>query len=179
MKKLMTACLGSLLLASAGAQAIGISAEAGNDYVGGAASIGLPFPGLSANAGWGHDNDNNNDAYSLGVDYGFSLGRAAVNAGVKGVYLQPDHGDDGYGLAVGGGVQFPLTSSFSLFGEGYYSPDAFTSHLDRYVEAKGGVRWQPLRPLSVDVGYRYITMGSSNDDRRIADGFYLGAGLSF
>ncbi|WJV55118.1 YfaZ family outer membrane protein [Pectobacteriaceae bacterium CE90] len=181
MKKFVIACAGSLLLATASAQAVSVSGEAGSDYVGASAGFGLPVPGLSGNVGWGHNSDHSNDSYSLGLGYTFSLSNASLTVGAKGVYMNQNHFDDGYGVALGGGLQIPLNSSFSLYGEGYYSPDAFSSHVDHYVEAKAGVRWQVFRPLSVDVGYRYINMasGESDNDNKVADTAYVGLGLSF
>lgn len=181
MKKWFVMGAGSLLLATASAQAIGISGEAGRDYGGVDASMGLGLPGLSANAGWGHDSQDDSDVYRLGLDYTFGLSSASIKVGAKGVYLNPNHDDDGYGIALGGGIQLPLISTLSLYGEGYYSPDAFSSHIDHYVEAKAGVRWQVFRPLSVDVGYRYINIAASNgkNDSRVADSAYVGLGLNF
>ena len=69
---------------------------------------------------------------------------------------------------------------FSLHGEGYFAPDSFTSGVKAYNEASGGLRWK-FRPLSVDVGYRYMQMEGKDGrrDNTLADGPYVGVGLSF
>ncbi|EIS07510.1 yfaZ family protein [Yersinia pestis PY-46] len=56
-----------------------------------------------------------------------------------------------------------------------------TSGMKSYSEANGGVRWNVFRPLTVDVGYRYINMEGKEGrrDNRLADGVYIGAGLNF
>nr|WP_225622346.1 YfaZ family outer membrane protein [Musicola keenii] len=181
MKKWVMAGAGSLMLATVSAHAVSISGETGRDYVGANANMGLGIPGLSANAGWGHDEKHSNDVYSAGLDYTFALSNASLKVGAKGLYLNQNKFDDGYGVALGGGLQVPVGNDISLFGEGYYAPDAFSSHVDHYVEARGGVRWQPFRPLSLDVGYRYINMasGKSENDNKVADTAYVGLGLNF
>ncbi|MGM3161254.1 YfaZ family outer membrane protein [Dickeya undicola] len=181
MKKWVIACAGSLLLATVSAHAVSISGEAGRNYTGVGAGFGLGVPGLSGNAGWDHNDKHSNDVYSAGLDYTFALSNASLKVGAKGLYLNQNRFKDGYGVALGGGLQVPVTRSISLYGEGYYSPDAFSSHVDHYVEARGGVRWQPFRPLSLDVGYRYINMasGEEGNDNRVADTAYVGVGLNF
>ncbi|MGM3183851.1 YfaZ family outer membrane protein [Dickeya oryzae] len=181
MKKWGIALAGGLLLATVSAHAISLSGEAGRNYTGASAGFGLGMPGLSGNVGWGHDNKNNNNVYGGGVDYTFALSNASLKVGAKGLYFNQNHFKDGYGVALGGGLQVPVAQSVSLYGEGYYSPDAFSSHVDHYVEARGGVRWQPFRPLSLDVGYRYINMasGEAGKDNRVADTAYVGVGLNF
>ncbi|MBX9311126.1 YfaZ family outer membrane protein, partial [Serratia marcescens] len=59
-------------------------------------------------------------------------------------------------------------------------PDSFTSGVKAYNEASGGLRWK-FRPLSVDVGYRYMQMEGKDGrrDNTLADGPYVGVGLSF
>ncbi|PWC18141.1 YfaZ family outer membrane protein [Brenneria corticis] len=180
MKKFVIACAGSLLLASASVHAIGISGEAGSDYAGANASFGLLVPGLSGNVSYAHG-DNNNDVYGFGLGYTIPAGPLKVTLGGKALYLDQDHGSDGHALALGGGVQWPINRYFSLYGEGYYSPDAFSSHVDHYVEGKAGVRWQALPILNVDVGYRYINLAgeSGRSDNKLADSAYIGVGLSF
>lgn len=180
MKKYAIALAGSLLLATATAQAISFSGEAGEDYAGASAGFGLGIPGLAGSVSYSHGK-NSNDVYGFGLGYTIPVGALSLTLGGKALYLNQDRGSDGYGVALGGGLQWPLNRYFSLYGEGYYAPDAFTSHVDHYVEAKGGVRWQVFRPLNLDVGYRYINMAgeSGRADNKVADTFYIGAGLSF
>lgn len=180
MKKCAIALAGSLLLATATAQAISFSGEAGEDYAGASAGFGMGVPGLAGSVNYSHGK-HNNDVYSFGLGYTIPAGALSLTLGGKALYLNQNHGDDGYGVALGGGLQWPLNRYFSLYGEGYYAPDAFTSHVDHYLEAKGGVRWQVFRPFNLDVGYRYINMAgeSGRPDNKAADTFYIGAGLNF
>ena len=67
-------------------------------------------------------------------------------------------------MALGGGPEWEINRYFSLHGEGYFAPDSFTSGVKAYNEASGGLRWK-FRPLSVDVGYRYMQM-EGKDGRR-------------
>ena len=61
-------------------------------------------------------------------------------------------------------ARWEINRYFSLHGEGYFAPDSFTSGVKAYNEASGGLRWK-FRPLSVDVGYRYMQM-EGKDGRR-------------
>ena len=55
------------------------------------------------------------------MGYNFDLGPFLLTAGGKAVYLNPNDGDEGYAIALGGGAQLPLGDFFTLFGEAYYS----------------------------------------------------------
>src|SRR5699024_12344127 len=55
------------------------------------------------------------------------LGPLMATVGGKGVYTNPNYGDEGYAAAVGGGLQWKIGNSFRLFGEYYYSPDSLSS----------------------------------------------------
>ncbi len=63
----------------------------------------------------------------------------------KGIYTNPNDGDEGYAAAVGGGLQWKIGDSFGLFGEYYYSPDSLSSGIDSYQEANAGARWTIMR----------------------------------
>ncbi|MGL9734237.1 MAG: YfaZ family outer membrane protein [Symbiopectobacterium sp.] len=180
MKKIAIALSSSLLLATATAQAISLSGETGDDYAGASAGFGLVVPGLVANVSYGHSKGNN-DVYGFSLGYTLPLGAASLIVGGKALYLNQQHATDGYGVALGGGLQFPINRYFSFYGEGYYAPDAFSSHIDHYVEAKGGVRWQVLPLLNLDLSYRYINIRgeSRRSDNKMADTFCLGAGFNF
>jgi hypothetical protein len=39
--------------------------------------------------------------------------------GGKGIYTNPNDGDEGYAAAVGGGLQWKIGDSFGLFGENW------------------------------------------------------------
>ncbi|WP_227648144.1 YfaZ family outer membrane protein, partial [Klebsiella pneumoniae] len=78
------------------------------------------------------------------------------------VYLNPKDGDEGYAIAAGGGAELPLGQYFTLFGEGYYSPDSMSSGVEDYVEANAGVRLNVLPSLNIEAGYRYIDMAGKD-----------------
>ncbi|MCY1700866.1 YfaZ family outer membrane protein [Lelliottia sp. SL45] len=54
----------------------------------------------------------------------------------------PKNADDGFAVAVGRKLEWPLTEKFSLYGSGYYSPDSLSGGVNDYREAEGGVRWR-------------------------------------
>ena len=69
------------------------------------------------------------------------LGPLMATVGGKGVYTNPNYGDEGYAAAVGGGLQWKIGNSFRLFGEYYYSPDSLSSGIQSYEEANAGARY--------------------------------------
>ena len=69
--------------------------------------------------GWTH-NDDDGDAASLGLGLNIPLGPFLATVGGKGIYTNPNDGDEGYAAAVGGGLQWKIGDSFGLFGEYYY-----------------------------------------------------------
>ena len=75
--------------------------------------------------GWTH-NDDDGDAASTGLGFNVPLGPSATVGG-KGIYTNPNDGDEGYAAAVGGGLQWKIGDSFGLFGEYYYSPDSLSA----------------------------------------------------
>lgn len=94
---------------------------------------------------------------------------------------QPQDNDEGYAAAVGGGLQWKIGQNFNLFGEYYYSPDSLSSGIESYEEANAGARLNILRPLSIEAGYRYLTLTGKDGapDNTIADGPYVGVSASF
>ena len=110
------------------------------------------------------------------MGYNFNLGPFLMTLGGKAVYLNPKDGDEGYAIAAGGGAELPLGQYFTLFGEGYYSPDSMSSGVEDYVEANAGVRLNVLPSLNIEAGYRYIDMAGKdgNRDNTLADGAYAG-----
>ncbi|VYU72827.1 membrane protein [Metakosakonia massiliensis] len=179
MKK--SVCLGLLtLLVSAGANAISISGSAGEDYTNIGVGIGTETSGLALSGNWAH-NDDDGDIAGLGLGLNIPLGPFMGTVGGKGVYLNPNSGDEGYAAAVGGGLQWQIGDSFRLFGEYYYSPDSLSSGVKDYEEANAGARLTLMRPLSIEAGYRYIGLAGKdgNRDNAVADGPYVGVNASF
>ena len=180
MKKTTLIALTSLLFVSAGANALSISGQAGEDYTNIGVGMGTETSGLALSGNWAH-NDDHGDIAGLGLGLNLPLGPFMATVGGKGVYLNPNEGDEGYAAAVGGGLQLPIGESIKLFGEYYYSPDSLSSGVKDFSEANAGARISVLRPLSVEVGYRYIDLSGKdgNSDSKLADGPYVGVSASF
>lgn len=121
------------------------------------------------------------DAASLGLGLNVPLGPFLATVGGKGIYTNPNDGDEGYAAAVGGGLQWKIGDSFGLFGEYYYSPDSLSSGIDSYEEANAGARWTIMRPITIEAGYRYLNLAGKdgNRDNALADGPYVGVSAGF
>lgn len=130
--------------------------------------------------GWTH-NDDDGDAASLGLGLNVPLGPFLATVGGKGIYTNPNDGDEGYAAAVGGGLQWKIGDSFGLFGEYYYSPDSLSSGIESYEEANAGARWTIMRPITIEAGYRYLNLAGKdgNRDNALADGPYVGVSAGF
>lgn len=180
MKKLLLAGAAGFMLVSLSASAINISGQAGQKYTNLAVGMGTDTSGLALSGNWAH-NDDHGDIAGLGLGLNLPLGPFMATVGGKGVYLNPNAGDEGYAAAVGGGLSWKLSDSFSVFGDYYYSPDSLSSGVNDYQEASAGARFTVMRPISVEAGYRYINMtGKDNDaDSKVADGPYVGVSAHF
>ncbi|WP_343710950.1 YfaZ family outer membrane protein [Kosakonia radicincitans] len=180
MKKVALLGLASLLLASAGAQAVSLNGQLGKDYSNLGFGFGTETSGIAVTGNWAHSEDDGEVA-GLGLGYNLPLGPFLATVGGKGLYISPDSGSDGYAIAVGGGLQWKIASSFNLFGEYYYSPDSLSSGVKEYQEANAGARYTIMRPLTVEAGYRYIDMTGKEGhrDNAVADGPYVGVSASF
>lgn len=180
MNKLIMAGIAGLALASSAANAIGISGEVGKKYTNVGVGFGTESSGLAVTANYAH-NDDKGDVAGLGLGFNVPLGPFMGTVGGKGLYLNPKDGDEGYAVAVGGGLKLPVSDSFSIFGNYYYSPDSLSSGVKDYQEASAGVNWTIMRPVTLTGGYRYIGLKGKNGDRdkSIADGPYVGVSASF
>lgn len=180
MNKTLTACAAGLLFVAGCANAISVSGEAGRHYTNVGVGLGTSTSGLGLSGNWMHS-DHDGNVGSLGLSFSLPLGPLMATVGGKALYLNPEEGKNGGALAVGGGLQWAINRYFSLYGEGYFAPESLTSGVKAYNEAQGGLRWNVFRPLSVDVGYRYANVEGKEGkrDNTLADGPYLGVGLSF
>ncbi|AOY00264.1 YfaZ family outer membrane protein [Jeongeupia sp. USM3] len=176
MKKTLLAAL--LVLSATAAQAIEVTASAGDEYQhidGNASLLGIDF-----SADWTH-NDHKGEVGGVGL--GIKLPVPVVDAalGVKAVYLSPNDMDSEYAGALGGRLTVPLGEHFAVYGSAYYAPDGFASgDVKTFTDAAIGVRWNVIKPLSIDVGYRYTAIDRDNGGEiRIADGIYGGLGVRF
>ncbi|WON75634.1 YfaZ family outer membrane protein [Serratia sp. UGAL515B_01] len=180
MSKSLVACAAGLLFVMGSANAISVSGEVGQHYTNMGFGLGSPIPGLGISGNWLRS-DHNGSVGSLGLDFSMPLGPLMATVGGKALYLSPQDGKSGAALALGGGLKWTLNRYISLYGEGYFAPESLTSGVKAYNEASGGVHWNVFRPLSVDVGYRYINIKGKDGhrDNTVADGPYVGVGLSF
>ena len=180
MKKSLLLGFAGMLFVSASANAISINGQAGEDYTNLGFGMGTETTGLAVSGNWMH-NDDDGDVAGLGLGLNIPLGPLLATVGGKGVYTNPNDGDEGYAAAVGGGLQWPIGDSIRLFGEYYYSPDSLSSGIDSYEEANAGARLTIMRPLSIEAGYRYVdlTGKEGHRDNAVADGPYVGVNASF
>ena len=180
MKTSIFMALAGMTFDSTPANAISVSGQAGEHYTNLGVGFGTESTGLAVTGNWLH-NDDDGDAAGLGLGLNIPLGPFLATVGGKGVYTNPNNGDEGYAAAVGGGLQWKIGDSFRLFGEYYYSPDSLSSGIDSYQEANAGARFTIMRPLSIEAGYRYLNLAGKdgNRDNAVADGPYVGVNASF
>ncbi|WKZ93480.1 YfaZ family outer membrane protein [Chimaeribacter arupi] len=180
MKKMKSALAAALLLSAGAAQAVSVSGQAGQHYTNLGVGFGTSSPGLVTTLNWAHS-DNDGDIAGLGLGFNLPLGPFMGTLGGKALYMGPKDGEEGYALAVGGGLELPLGRYFALYGDGYFSPDSLSSGINDYTEANAGLRLNVIPLLSVDLGYRYMAMSGKDDhrDNVVADGPYIGASLNF
>lgn len=180
MNKLLLAGIAGLALVSASANAISISGEAGEKYTNVGVGFGTESAGLAVTGNYAH-NDDDGDTVGLGLGFNIPLGPLMGTVGGRAVYLNPKDGDEGYAVAVGGGLSWQVFDSLSVFGDYYYSPDSLSSGVKNYQEASAGARWTIIRPVSIEAGYRYIGLDGKDGDRNntIADGPYVGVSAGF
>lgn len=179
-KILVAGMCASLMFAAASANAASVDAEVGEHFTNLGFGLGDTTPGFGLTGNWTH-NDDNGDVAGLGLGYNVPFGPFMATAGGKGLYLGPKNNDDGYAVAVGGGLQLPVARMFSLYGDYYYSPDSLSSGVNDYTEASAGLRLSPIPNIMVNVGYRYMMMTGKDGvrDSAVADGPYVGGALSF
>lgn len=160
--------------------AAGINASLGEHYTDVSVGMGDNAPGLYSQLNWAHS-DNDGDGVGLSLGLGLPLGDVVLSGGGKALYLHPKHGDDGMALAVGAGLAWSMLPLWCASVRGYYAPDSLSSGVEHYQEMTAELQWQIMRPLSVSVGYRYIDLAGKSHyrDNVIADGLYLGAGVTF
>lgn len=180
MKKTLVACAAGLLFVAGSANAISLSGEVGQHYTNLGVGMGTSSSGIGISGNWARS-DHDGNVGSLGLNFSLPVGPLMATVGGKALYLSPEDGKSGGALAVGGGLQWTVNRYFTLYGEGYFAPESLTSGVKAYNEANGGLRWNVFRPLNVDVGYRYINMQGKDGkrDNTLADGPYVGVGLSF
>lgn len=180
MKKSVLFGMAGMLFISASVSAMSISGQAGKEYTNVGVGFGTESSGLALSGDWTHSDDDG-DVAGLGLGLNLPLGPLLATVGGKGLYTNPNNGNEGYAAAVGGGLQWPIGDSVRLFGEYYYSPDSLSSGIESYEEANAGARLTIMRPLSIEAGYRYLNLAGKNGNRdnALADGPYVGVNASF
>lgn len=181
MKKVALTTGAVALLALVGsAQAIEGSVNVGKDYTDVHAGLGTTTPGFALSGDWLRS-DHDGNVSSIGLGYNVAIGDVFLSPTVKAMSTNPKDSKDGYAIAVGGGVRVPVTKMFNLYGEYYFSPDAFSSHIDNYQEASVGMSFQPISLVDFSVGYKYMALNGKDGrkDNVVADGPYVGAALHF
>ncbi|QKJ87746.1 hypothetical protein PMPD1_2809 [Paramixta manurensis] len=179
-KKVLLSSGVAMLLAAGAAQAIEGSVDVGKHYTNLNLGLGTTTPGLSLSGNWMRS-DHDGSASGVKLGYNLEVGSVFLSPGVKALYTSPEDGKDGFAVAVGGGVQVPVTKMFGLYGEYYYSPDSFSDHLDSYQEGSAGVSFSPISLLNVQVGYKYMALNNKDGhkDNVLSDGPYIGASVRF
>ncbi|XNM76201.1 YfaZ family outer membrane protein [Escherichia coli] len=94
----------------------------------------------------------------MGLGLNLPLGPLMATVGGKGVYTNPNYGDEGYAAAVGGGLQWKIGNSFRLLASittlRIRSPAVFKVMRKRML-----ARVTPLCvPVSIEAGYRYLNL---------------------
>ncbi|AOM40606.1 YfaZ family outer membrane protein [Xenorhabdus hominickii] len=180
MKGLIAISAASLLFVTGAANAISVDFQSGKHNTSTSVRLGDKNAGLSLTGNWTRS-DHNGKISSLALGFGLPIGSLAVNAGGKALYLSPKDGKDGAALAVGGGLNWAVSPSLSLYGEAYGSPSGLTSGMNSYTEASGGARYTLFKFISLDAGYRIIDIKGKDGNRnnKVSDGFFAGAGISF
>lgn len=110
MKKIALAGLAGMLLVSASVNAMSISGQAGKEYTNIGVGFGTESTGLALSGNWTH-NDDDGDVAGVGLGLNLPLGPLMATVGGKGVYTNPNYGDEGYAAAVGGGLSGKLATA--------------------------------------------------------------------
>ncbi|AXF77943.1 YfaZ family protein [Erwinia tracheiphila] len=175
-----TAGVLALLVLAGSAQAIEGGVDVGRQYTNLHAGLGNTSPGFALTGNWLRS-DHDGSMGSVGMGYNVVLGDVFLTPGAKVISTNPRNSKDGYAVAVGLGTSVPVTNMFNVYGQYYYSPDTFSSHIDNYQEASAGVSFQPISLVDVHVGYQYMALNGKNGrkDNVLADGPYVGASLHF
>lgn len=181
MKKINFILLSVLTVTSGSALAMGASIEQGKNFTNLNIEMGKSTSGVYAESNWLKNTDDGTQTGGVGAGYNLEVGPAILNAGAKAIYLGPKKGDNGVAFPVGGGVSVALTDSINVFGEGYVAPNGLNNSVKNYVEANGGVSWTPIKPVTLKVGYRHVSVDGKDGrpNHTLIDGAYVGGGVSF
>ena len=135
-----------------------------------------------------HNSDNGNFFdVGLGLRSNANPGANPVTAliGVKAIWIDPTYTgvSAGYGLAIGGGLDFALPSYNRIMFGGYiyWAPGVTSySNLDRFLEEEARAGYRILPNGTLYLGYRHVTATFTNTDDLVVDnGFNVGVALRF
>ena len=93
MKKSIFMALAGMMFVSTAANAISVSGQAGEHYTNLGVGFGTESTGLALTGNWLH-NDDDGDAAGLGLGLNIPLGPFLATVGGKGVYTNPNNGDE-------------------------------------------------------------------------------------
>ncbi|MBP2169377.1 opacity protein-like surface antigen [Erwinia toletana] len=180
MNKIILSSGVAMLLLAGSAQAIEGGVDVGEHYTNLNVGLGTTTPGLSLSGNWMRS-DHDGSVSGVGLGYNIEVGSVFLSPGVKAMFISPQDAKDGYAVAVGGGVQLPVTKMLGVYGEYYYSPDSFSSRIDSYQEASAGLSFTPISLLNLRVGYKYLALDGKDGrkDNVLADGPYIGGSVRF
>ncbi|MFI8417091.1 YfaZ family outer membrane protein [Serratia sp. NPDC078593] len=181
MNFMLKVCPLALILASSSAFAVGFTSEVGKSYTNFDLEMGKSSSGLYVQSNWTKNVKDGTQVGGAGVGYNLGLGPLTLNVGAKALYINPKKGDNGVAFPIGGGIAYNVTDSIAVFGEGYSAPEGLNNSVKNYVEANGGVSWQPIPLLTVKAGYRYAAVDGKDGrpSSTLIDGPYVGAGVTF
>ncbi len=180
MKKIILAAGVAGLMASGMAQAIEGGVEVGKHSTNINVGLGTASPGLFVKGNWLRSDD---DGSVTGAALGYNLAVGPLNFSptAKALFTHPEDGKDGFTVAVGSGVSYQLNSMWGVYGEYYYAPKSFSTHLHNYQEAAGGISFTPISLLSLRAGYQYAELNNKGNDKNnvLVDGPYISASVNF
>jgi hypothetical protein len=120
-------------------------------------------------------------AGGAGLEMAFTLHSLTLAGGGKLMALDPDSGSAAAAM-LGVRAALDLGGGFNLYAQAYHAPDSLASgSVTRVNDLSAGIRFNAFGPLQLEAGYRQfdIARKDGSRSRTLADGPYLGAGLTF
>lgn len=109
------------------------------------------------------------------------VGNLKTHLGGKAFYLDTEHGNDMYGIALGGALDAYVRRDIFFTGQILYAPDIITGgDFDDYWEFNTRASFQVMNNANVYVGYRLMAANfekvtnDSNEVRDFFNGLYVG-----
>jgi hypothetical protein len=106
-------------------------------------------------------------------------GRIRSHLGGKIFYIASEYSNVMHGLALGGGIDIFINSSFFLTGQLFYAPDIVTGgDFNNYIESSLQANFQIMRNASMYIGYKQLEADFETPKDRTRE-FYDGAYVGF